>query len=405
MKQNIENKYKDRLTKIMRTQLNAKNKIKAINTWAIPTLTYSFGVIQWTKTDIQAIDRLTRRTLTSNRALHPNSAIERLYLPRKQGGRGLINIEAAHNIQIHKLQTYFNTKAIHSKLHASINQADNKYTPLSAHTQVQHTDKKTFITNLAQEWSSKKLHSQFKTNLNKQHPLSTKWMEIGQLYIETEGFMYAIQDQVIPTKNYQKYISKINTGSDSCRMCKSTSETIQHITSGCPSLAQTEYLNRHNLTAKILHKYLLQKYNIKSTQEPYYKHIPEPVHENKNYKIYWDRSIITDKIITNNRPDIVTIDKIHRITTLIDIAHPLDHNIQKTIAEKIRKYTDLSEEIKMMWKMEKVLILPIIISVTGLIPSELYTEFKKHNLPIQVIIDMQKSTVLETCRIVRKVMH
>lgn len=403
MKENIQNKYKNRLTRLMRTQLNAKNKIKGINSWAIPILTYSFGVIQWTTTDLQELDRITRRILTNNRALHPNSAIERLYLPRNRGGRGLINIEATHNIQIHNLQTYFNNKETNSVLHAAIKKADKKYTPLSTHIQLQQTDKKTLITKLIHTWESKQLHSRFKNDLNKQHQLSTKWMELGQLYIETEGFMCAIQDQVIPTKNYQKYITKTHIENDSCRICKTTSETIQHITSGCPNLANTEYLNRHNLSAKIFHKYLIQKYKIKQVEEPYYKYTPESVNENHEYKVYWDRAIITDKTIPNNRPDIITIDKINKITTLIDIAHPLDHNIQKTFSEKIRKYTDLAEEIKSMWKMEKVLILPIVISVTGLIPPEIVNEFKKHHLPIHLITEMQKSTVLETCRIVRKI--
>ena len=32
----------------------------------------------------------------------------------------------------------------------------------------------------------------------------------GELFPETEGFLIAIQDQVIATKNYQKYIIKGN---------------------------------------------------------------------------------------------------------------------------------------------------------------------------------------------------
>ncbi|GJQ71765.1 hypothetical protein Trydic_g11458 [Trypoxylus dichotomus] len=31
------------------------------------------------------------------RSLHPNAAVQRLYLPRREGGRGLINIEWLHN--------------------------------------------------------------------------------------------------------------------------------------------------------------------------------------------------------------------------------------------------------------------------------------------------------------------
>jgi hypothetical protein len=43
-------------------------------------------------------------------------------------------------------------------------------------------------------------------------------MSLGELYGETEGFMITIQDQVIRTKNYAKYIlNNKNTTDDKCR--------------------------------------------------------------------------------------------------------------------------------------------------------------------------------------------
>ena len=41
-----------RLGAILRAKLSAKDKIKAISTYAIPVLTYTFGVIKWTNTDV-----------------------------------------------------------------------------------------------------------------------------------------------------------------------------------------------------------------------------------------------------------------------------------------------------------------------------------------------------------------
>lgn len=38
--------FKMRLKKLLKTALTGKGKIKAINTWAIPTLIYSFGILQ-----------------------------------------------------------------------------------------------------------------------------------------------------------------------------------------------------------------------------------------------------------------------------------------------------------------------------------------------------------------------
>jgi hypothetical protein len=40
-------------------------------------------------------DRKTRKTLTMRKILHPKADIDRLYVKRKEGGRGLVQIEAA----------------------------------------------------------------------------------------------------------------------------------------------------------------------------------------------------------------------------------------------------------------------------------------------------------------------
>jgi hypothetical protein len=101
--------------------------------------------------------------------------------------------------------------------------------------------------------------------------------------------MIAIQDQVIATTNYQKFIEKLQIDTDICRVCNRESEIIQHISSGCSLLSNTEYLHRHNLSAKIVHQFLAHKYNVIAVTEPYYKYESQPVLENNNFKIYWDR--------------------------------------------------------------------------------------------------------------------
>ena len=49
--------------------------------------------MSWRKSELQAIDRKTRKLFTIYGALHPKSDVDRLYMPRKEGGRGLISIE------------------------------------------------------------------------------------------------------------------------------------------------------------------------------------------------------------------------------------------------------------------------------------------------------------------------
>ena len=53
IKTELKAEFKNRLVRLLKTKLNSKNLTKAINTYAIPMLTYSFGIIKWTHTDIE----------------------------------------------------------------------------------------------------------------------------------------------------------------------------------------------------------------------------------------------------------------------------------------------------------------------------------------------------------------
>jgi len=61
-------------------------------------------------------------------------------------------------------------------------------------------------------------------------------------------------------------------------------------------------------------------------KSPYYQYTPVSVLENDNFKQFWNRSILTDKTVPFNRPDITFISKKTKNTFLIDIAVPNIHN-------------------------------------------------------------------------------
>jgi hypothetical protein len=70
--------------------------------------------------------------------------------------------------------------------------------------------------------------------------------------------MMIIQDQVIPTRNYKKYILKQSNIDELCRRCGKESETIQHITAVCEQLAPTEYVKRHDGLARVIYQKLAE---------------------------------------------------------------------------------------------------------------------------------------------------
>ena len=46
--------------------------------------------MKWTKNELDEIDRKARIVLTLNKELHPRSDVDRFYVSRMEGGRGLI---------------------------------------------------------------------------------------------------------------------------------------------------------------------------------------------------------------------------------------------------------------------------------------------------------------------------
>ena len=72
----------------------------------VSLLRYSAAFISWRKSELQAIDRKTRKLFTIYGALKPKSDVDRLYIPRKEWGFGLISIQYCIELAIRGLEVY-----------------------------------------------------------------------------------------------------------------------------------------------------------------------------------------------------------------------------------------------------------------------------------------------------------
>ena len=106
LKIKVTAEYKRRLRLILKFKLNGKNKIQAINTWAVALLICGAGIINCKLDELKKIDTTTRKTLAMYGAFHPKSDIDRLYLKRKHGRRGLIRIEMCVRSEENNLGLY-----------------------------------------------------------------------------------------------------------------------------------------------------------------------------------------------------------------------------------------------------------------------------------------------------------
>ena len=106
MKENAKIEYYKQVRKILETKLNGGNIITEITTWAISLLRYSAAFLDWARAEFEQMDRRTRKFMTMHRALNPKSDVARIYLSRKEGGRGLISVEDIAKLAILGLERY-----------------------------------------------------------------------------------------------------------------------------------------------------------------------------------------------------------------------------------------------------------------------------------------------------------
>ena len=89
LRERLRREYFLRVKVVLRTELYGQNKILAINGFTLPVLTYAFGVIHWGWgwgcTDLQRLDRRTRKLLSMHGVHHPAADVDRLYCPCSDG--------------------------------------------------------------------------------------------------------------------------------------------------------------------------------------------------------------------------------------------------------------------------------------------------------------------------------
>ena len=158
---------------------------------------------------------------------------------------------------------------------------------------------------------------------------------------------------------------------------------------------------RHNKVARIVHWRICKQYDI-PVHKKAYRHDVCPVIENDKVKILWDMFIQTDRLIGARRPDIVVVDKTRKEATIIDISIPADRNIMDKEKEKIMKYQDLKTEIKRIWNMKRVRVVPVVVGALGSIPKDWQNWHTALRLEEADCVALQRAALQGTARILGK---
>ena len=402
MKQILTKEYFRRIRKILKSNLNAGNTIQAINLRAVSIIRYGAGIVDWRKAELQQMDRKTRKLLTIYRSMHSQGDVDRTYMKRSKGGRGLISIEECVMLESTSLGFYVNGKeeVLLQEVVKEGFMGENE-NPKILKDRLRKAREERYY--------NKSLHSVFfrETEEGRDENNSWLWVKKGYLKKETEGLIMAAQDQAIRTNWIRHNIDKEDI-SPLCRLCGARAETVSHIVSECKELAQTEYKKiRHDKVAAILHWQFCQKYGFPTTAKSYEHFIDKEmtVLENEEIKLLWDFSIQTEMKIEHNKPDLVLLDKKERICYIIDVACPFDTRVEKKEKEKFEHYTDLKYELLKVWNTEvtKVYIIPIVIGALGIVTKNIVKYLEKIDFK-PGLEPLQKACLLGTARIIRKVL-
>ena len=63
-KDRVAKEYKKSVRKLWNSELNRQNKVTSHNTFAVPIITPTVGILEWTKKEIEDLDIMTRKTIT-----------------------------------------------------------------------------------------------------------------------------------------------------------------------------------------------------------------------------------------------------------------------------------------------------------------------------------------------------
>ena len=395
MRKKAFDEYVRRLKKICKSQLTIKNKVRAINQLAVPVVSYGFGVIDWPQKDLNALDIKTRKILTYHKMIYRNQCLDRLYLPRSEGGIGLVEINSAHRGTIISLGQYLISSTdplmkIVTEQHRDIlpqnisivKMAKNFGNDLIEDPPVEDGPPATaqgkfkrkaygFLErNIRMDrWRGHLRAGKFPQELDKPYidkKTSLSWLRSGRLGFDGERVIIAAQDQGLVTNGFKKMAGLSNN--DKCRFCKEAVESPSHLMSACSTLlADGFYTARHNRVCSYLHWTICRAYGIETKKV--WEHEPQSVTATEKVSITYDKPIVLGRYVEGGaiKPDIIVWDHENKSAKIIEVSVPNDYGLNVSERKKISKYQDLKNDLRNTWELDDIEIIPIIIGATGLV--------------------------------------
>ncbi|XP_057295655.1 uncharacterized protein LOC130624072 [Hydractinia symbiolongicarpus] len=348
-KNRIQSEYFKRVRKIWCSELSGYNKYIAHNSFALPVLRPTFGILNWTKDEIKAIDIKTRKVLNMTGNFHRNSDVDRLYAPRKEGGRGLKMVKEAYESRIISINQHLHQstqrnpylkKVVEGESECIVRQAREFLSTANIDVEENCTPQKLSQKYLQyckkqrlQRFEEKAMHSYIWRKISSQESVNlaktTSWSANKYMTSHFEGYAHALYEQEINTKDLQ-YRRDKKAGlqpkhNNRCRLCKVHVEDITHVVSSCPNMSARYYLPlQHDPIAARVYTALRKKEdphaNVKCSKNEF-------VYKEGCKEYWWNVPVKTATKVKHNKPDIIQWDLQSKTCKIIEISCPADVNV------------------------------------------------------------------------------
>ncbi|BFU19533.1 hypothetical protein, conserved [Entamoeba histolytica] len=168
-----------------------------------------------------------------------------------------------------------------------------------------------------------------------------------------------------------------------CPLCKDKIATVEHILLSCIYHKKSQ-IEKHDYIGIIIWEGLIRKY----TGNKQYKKPPyETVFQYKDITMILNKQIMPKSDGQyHKRPDIYVIDKKNKTGLLFDMTIVADHNINGAYWKKRNMYKELKNRLMKIEKLKDVRIIPVVISINGLINKESNRLIKE----LKIDIDIEK---------------
>ena len=234
MKNKNQKEYYRRVRQLTSSKLIGGNTVRTINSRAVSLVRYSAGILKWTKDELKVMDRKTRKIMTMNTMYHPQGDTGRPYIPTMEGGRGHLSIADCVETEEQNLSLYLVQSEERLLRFSKSERIFLEYEEPVSTTKKQKEEER------HKQWKEKQLHGKFVRETEELRSVETwRWNKKGYLMKETEGLIFAAQEQTLRTNGIRKNIDGQGV-SEKCRVCGERNQSVTHLIAVCKKPASPE---------------------------------------------------------------------------------------------------------------------------------------------------------------------